>query len=307
MEEFINSVESNRKFYKSKLNIFLIVAASILGAGLICLLIGIIFSNFDFVLIFFIALIVAAITYGVGYSSYNKKYLNTFKKDLETKAIEANYGKDYFYDPNKGIDFDSIYESRCVNKPDEYFSKKYFSSSRDGLFFVSSNYELNFIHYTTDSDGNTRKTVNHYNGRFVKFDFPRNLNTFLSIIEKHSKDEMIKDPRIGDKIEFEFMEFNDKFTVKCNDQLKANYIITPQVQCNLVDFDKAFKSDLIVCFIDKSAYVFMHEYIEKMPLGIYKEFNKKVFDSYAYEFIIPLLLIDALDLNNDKFINANLK
>ncbi len=306
MDEFINTIESNRLVFKKKLNIVLIVALSLLGVGIICLIIGLIFLETVLFAIFFFSLIIAAIIYGVGYSIYNKKYLSTFQNDLETKAIELNYGSDYFYEPNKGIDYDSIDESRCVNKPDEYRSSKYFEAKRHNINFVSSNYVFSYIHYSTDSDGNTKKEVNRYNGRFIKFTFPRNLNAFLSLMEKNSVDEMIKDPRLGEKIEFEYMEFNDKFVVKTSDPLKANYIITPQVQCNLVDFDKAFKSDLIVTYLDNSAYIFMHEYNTKMPLGIYKQFNKKVFDSYANEFIIPLLLIDALDLDNDKFVNKNL-
>ena len=306
MNEFINTIESNRIFFKKKLNIILIVALSILGAGLICLIIGLIFSNSTLFIIFFLSIIVAAIIYGAGYSVYNKKYLSTFEKDLDRKAIELNYGNDYFYDPIKGIDFESINESRCVNRPDEYHSSKLFEVKRHNISFLSSNYKFDFIHYTTDSKGNSKKEVNHYNGRFIKFTFPRNLNAFLSIMEKNSIDEMIKDPRLGEKIEFEYMEFNEKFIVKASDPLKANYIITPQVQCNIVDLDKAFKSNLIVCYLDNSVYIFMHEYNAKMGLGIYKEFNQKVFDSYANEFIIPLLLIDALDLDNDKYINKNL-
>ncbi len=306
MDEFINTIESNRIFFKKKLNIVSIVSLSLLGVGLICLIIGLIFLESTLFIIFFLSLILAAIIYGIGYSIYNKKYLSTFEKDLEKKAIELNYGNDYFFNSNKGIDFGSINESRCVNRPDEYHSSKLFEAKRNNVSFLSSNYVFDFIHYTTDSKGNSRKEVNHYNGRFIKFTFPRNLNAFLSIMEKNSIDEMIKDPRLGEKIEFEFMEFNDKFTVKASDPLKANYIITPQVQCNIVDFDNAFKSDLIVCFLDNAVYVFMHEYNAKMPLGIYKEFNKKVFDSYANEFIIPLLLMDALDLDSDKYVNKNL-
>ncbi len=306
MDEFINTIETNRQVFKKKLDIATIVAACILGVGIILLIIGITFSNSICFIIFVLTLIISCLIYGISYATYNKKYLNTFIGDLDKKAIELNYGDNYFYQADGGVGFETMDSSRCINRPDEFYSSKLFASHIEGVSFTSSNYLFKYYHYRTDKDGNTERTVNLYRGRFIKFDFPRELNAFLSIMEKHAIDEMIKDPRLGDKLEFEYMEFNKKFKVKTSDELKANYIITPQVQVNLVDFDNAFNSELICVFIDKSVYVFMHEYAEKMTLGIYKKFDQKVFDNYANEFIIPKLVMDALGLDNDKYTNTNL-
>ncbi len=303
MDEFINTVENNRVFYKNKLKINLIVGICFCGMGLLFLILY--FAFIENILLFFISiffLIIAIMVYGIGYSIYNKKYINSFKNVLTTKAIEANYASgEYYYNGEQGINLKILMESRSINNPDKYSSNKYFSGVKNNLNFVSCDYVLGYVH----DDGKNR-SVNYYRGKFIRYEVKRNNNVYLSIFEKNLMGEAIKDPRLGDKIEFEYIDFNNKFKAKTNDPLKANYLITPQVQVNLMDFDAAFKSSLGVCLIDNYIYVFMHQYNSQQPLGIYKKFTQDTFRSYSDEFLIPLLIGDALDLNADKYSSKNL-
>lgn len=306
MEEFINKVENDRLSIKKKLDISLYIFLSLIGISIILLIFGIIYSNAYCYLFLFIFLLIGLVEYTTCYSIFNSKYIKGFKAKLINNAISYSYGDNYIFDPTKGIDFDLMADSYIFNRPDIFKSDYYLSSEVKGVKFITSLYKVEYEHTRTDSKGNTTTYYNTYTGRFIRYEVKRNNVGFMKIDEGNVDLEAFKDPRIGKKIEFEYMEFNKKFKVKTTDELKANYIITPQFQTDLVDFDNAFDSNLKVIFKDKYVYVFMAEKSSPIGLGIYKKMNEKVFKSYVKEFIAPKLLIDVLHLDDDKFMNENL-
>lgn len=303
-KNFVKEIENTRQQFLKPLKTATYVAVAFLGLGILFLIFAFVFMDraFDILfLIFIICLIIAGVTYVVSYYNANNKYVKKFKNDLTLYAIKQNYGENYEYFELQGLSLETMSKCGFTNHPDRFTSKRCFNARKGTINFISSDYVFSYRHTRTDSKGNTTTYYNDYPGRFIRYEVNKDNKAYMTIFEKIISNEMFKDPRIGEKIEFESIEFNEKFTVKCSDTLKANYLITPVEQVNLIDFDVAFKSHLKIAIDGRFIYVFMASYSSNIPLSIYKKFTLEIFNSYANEFLIPMLLADALGLDKDKY------
>lgn len=310
MEEFINKIESKRLEIFKKQKVIIYVSLSIALLSIIFLIFGLIYLKGILFFLFIISLISALCIYFIGYASNNKKYLKFSRNDILKEALKFNYGDNYIFNENEGVSLNILQDSGIINTPYDYVSEKYLSSTYKNVSFISSRYRLDYMHIVTYSDKNgthTREEINHYYGKFIRYEIKRNNNCYLSILEKGAtKTEPYKNNRIGKEVEFESINFNKKFNVRCTDLNKAMYLITPQVQCDLYDFDNAFKSNLMCVLCDKYVYVFMANAIETSKISLYTKFNEDAFKAVAKEYVIPKVLIEALHLDDDKYMNESL-
>lgn len=310
MDELILRIENKRKeiFHKQKISIY--VSLSILLLSIIFLIFGIIYLNGILFILFIISLVASLCVYFISYATNNKKYLEYSRNDILSEALKFNYGDDYIFKEDEGVDLEILKDSGIINNPYDYVSEKFLSSTYKNVKFISSRYRLDYMHIVTYSDKNgvhTREEINHYYGKFIRYEVKRNNNCYLSILEKGAtKSEPYKNNRIGKEIEFESINFNKKFNVRSTDESKAMYLITPQVQCDLYDFDNAFLSNLMCVLCDRFIYIFMDSALETSKIGLYTKFNEEAFKKVAKEYVAPKILIDALHLDDDKFMNESL-
>ena len=253
--------------------------------------------------VFILGIIFIFVFKAIFTANYKKKINEVFK----TYFLNEFYKEGFVSEPNKGLSFEVLNQSEILNRPTEYKTSNYFASHSDGLNFVGADYDLIFVHYYTDSDGHRHRTENHNPGKFYVFTYPRSFNHYLVIMEKNCGGEAFKMPNKKSALEFESIEFNKKFNVYCDDPSFAFYVITPQVQLNLMEFDSKVSSKLIVVLKQNKLFLFMNNFTSTSKIKLFKKLDQEAINEYARELKLPLTLADDMDLEKEKFHNSDIK
>lgn len=235
-------------------------------------------------------------------ANYKKKITDKFQKYF----LDMFYKEGYTFNFQQGIGFNVLNQSEILRTPDAYTSNNYFASQDQGINFVGCNYDMIFYHYYTDKDGNRHRTEAHFPGKFFEFTYPRSFNHYLVIMEKNANSEAYKVPNKKSLVEFESMDFNKRFRVYCDDQQFAFYVITPQVQLNLMKFDDTLQSYLILVIKENKLYLFMNNFKSKVKFSLFKKLDQSAIDLYAKELKLPIMLADDMDLDKEKFHNREI-
>lgn len=309
MNSFVESVEQVRLNLKKKLDIFFYISLCLLGIALILLILFFCFVTDTthqvgyLLLASLISIGLAAIIYGSTYYYFNNKYLKSFIGNLDLESLKYLYEDKFKYDRKSGVSFDLFAKSRIIATPDEFSSSKGLYISYDNVNAISSDYNLNYIHdrVSKKREDKIDRVKVSYKGKFIRYEVKKDNVAFISLITKDFPKEILVDPRIGEKIDFEYRDFNDYFVVKSSSRNKARELLNPKVQLDLLNLIHGFKIDLAIVIIDNYIYVYLGEYDGYQNLNIYKTFDKSAFKSYFDEFYLIRLIAEALDLDSRSY------
>ena len=264
------------------------------------------FEDYKTIFALSFAFIILGITFIFVFKSFfNSRFKRKINEKFKDYFLNMFFKEGYSYDYSKGLSFEVLNQSEILNRPDEYKTSNYFCSRNEGLTFVGADYDLIFYHYYTDKDGNRHRTENHNPGKFYVFTYPRKFNHYLLIMEKNNGGEAFRLPNKKSAIEFESMDFNKRFSVFCDDPAFAFFVITPQVQLNLMKFDDDISSRLIVILKENKLFLFMNNFTSKTKISLFKKLDQEQINKYAAELKLPLTLADDMDLEKEKFHNKD--
>ena len=306
MNSFIENVEKLRLTLKKKLDIFFYISLCLLGVALILLILFFCFvtdttHQIEYLLLAsLISIGLAAIIYGTTYYYFNNKYLKSFIENLDIESLKYLYEDKFKYDRKSGVSLDLFSKSRIIATPDEFSSSKGLYIAYDNINAISSDYDLNYIYdrQSKNKEDKIDRIKVSYRGKFIRFEVKKDNIAFISLMTKDFPKEILVDPRIGEKIDFEYRDFNEYFIVKSSSRNKARELLNPKVQLDLLNLVHGFKIDLSIVIIDNYIYVYLGEYDGRQNLNIYKKFDKSVFKSYYDEFYLIRLIAEALDLDS---------
>lgn len=295
--KYIKKINNYREILKKKLDIYFYIGISLEGLSLLFLILFFCFISYLSLLFFFIISFISGfIVYFSAYFFFNRKYLASFKDELEISSIEENF-KSYDFYKDKSITLDLIKKSNLVNTPDAFKGNDFFYFDTNSYDFISSKIELSYIHEEINKK-NKQRIKDEYKFFFIRYSIKKDSLFYLSLINKKMPGEVIRNNRIGDEVYLDNPEFMKLFSIRTNDLIKARSLLNPATQKNLMDFFIAFKVDCSFIFDEHYLYVVSTRYNDYMKLNIYKKFDEKVFSSYSNEYLLPILI---KDLFNDFF------
>ena len=254
----------------------------------------------------FLMLLVGIIGDILSINKLNTKLIKKFSETFNRNYMKEIYGENYVCDSKRGLSYSYLSSSDVLNRPNEFSSNNYFSSTYKNIEIEGSDFIATFIHYTTDSKGHTHQVRNNYGGKCYVFNFPRKFDNYFCCFEKGSRCELYKSPSNRSKVEFESVDFNKNFESFSSDQTFAFYLMTPQVQLALLDFDKAVDSNIVFVVDENRLFVFMNNYHSKFKISVFTKIDKELLKNYLLELTLPLKLIDNFDVDKNKFLDSSL-
>ena len=255
----------------------------------------------------FLLLILGVILMISGVGKLNSNFAKSFADEFNHNYLKDLYGDDFHFYAKKGLSYNYLKQCYLFRDPYQFKSKNLFTSKYNNVLIEGSDFDAVFMHVHRDSKGNTRRTYNHYIGKAFVFTFPRKFENYLCCFEKGSESEFYKSPGNDYKIEFESVDFNKKFKSYSNNSTFAFYLMTPQVQLSLIEFDEVVSSKLVFAVNDDKLYVLLNSFDSKVKISIFKTVREDIIKNYLLELSMPLKLIDDFDVDKNKFLDKNLK
>ena len=294
--------ENFEKIRKSKVKQF--VAFAIFG--IILIVVGILFLLDVFQLevgetayigiCFFIG---GVIFFTIG--SLAKTSFSKYVRNNSEKAVRDHLFPDAVLKPDEGFALPIIMTPGFFSKPDRYEGSEYMSGSYKGVKFDKAAYDLKKKHTTTDSKGNTTTTyVTYAKGTLYRFSFARSFET-VKIIEKQGAISFGIMNKGLETVETEYILFNRKFKVLSNDKTTVFYLLTPQIQEQIIDLEKRYKGNFYLCYMGNTLYVAVNDNGETARVPLFKEVSEETMRPIKEFYGAPAVFIDALSLDSNKF------
>lgn len=269
-----------------------------------CLLIGILLMVLSFIVICTFELPIFIITIVIGLvlicinSSMKSKLSKEFKEKFVVNLVKEMYPDSIYY-PKSGIDYNRLMEPGFFHHPDRYYLEDYLNASYDGVGFEMCDFTFQERHVTTDSKGNTRTTyVTYAKGRFMIFDFKREFNQVLKVVETAY---LGLSSRGLEKIETESIDFNKKFKTYTSDALTAFYVLTPQIQLKLLELETKFKGSIFFAYMRGKLYVAITDGISILDVNASKKISLDTLKMLESQLLLPASIINELGLSDSKF------
>ena len=301
LENLCKALEENRS-KKFTTFIWLLVTFIVLfiTGGLLTYFVGYRNDNSVVLIIGFALVIISIIILIVGIC-VRSSYIKSAYASLEDIAINK-YFPGYTKNSNYGFDLGYLLKPGFFAYPDRYYKSNYLKASYKGINFEKAAYDLQKEHKSTDSKGNTTVTYQTYaKGTMYVFDFEREFGEIVKVLEKEgvlsfgmSKDNLTK-------VETEFINFNKKFRVLCSNENTVFYILTPQVQEEILELEKKYSGSFYMAFMNNQLFVAINDYDRSVSIPFAKKITKESLDAALDFFITPAIIIDGLKLDGNKY------
>lgn len=230
---------------------------------------------------------------------------NEFKSKFTINVFNEMF-TNVIYNQNGGfqrIIIDSVF---CKKISDMYNSSDYIIANYNNVNFEFSNIKAETKN--SNDTGNIYKTI--FCGQWYIFDFNKNFNGDIRIIQKHFLDNNIED-KSGllrfKKIETENILFNELFDVYVENELESFYILTPQFIEKIVDFQRSVNCDLIFHFCNNKFHIGINSNRFLFEPNINKSIDLKVErDNIISSMKMIIEIIDVFDLDDSSFNNGSI-
>ncbi|MEG1509240.1 MAG: DUF3137 domain-containing protein, partial [Clostridia bacterium] len=180
-----------------------------------------------------------------------------FKRFYKTEFVKTSFATAFDnvnYNPTSCISEDAVRSSSLVRLGNRYSGNDYLSGSYKGVNFVHSDL---LIQQVTNS-GKTTHTATLFEGKWLIFDFNKTINEYLSIRER----EFLKKINFFSSdsvVEFESVDFNNEFEVKCTNQHTAFYVLTPHFIEAIREINSKTQGQLLMCFVNGKMHVALND------------------------------------------------
>ena len=237
-----------------------------------------------------------------------QRYRAAFKQAYVRRALQSVF-TDLYYDPERGISYDTIAATRMMNMGDRFRSEDYISGRYKDIPFEQSDVHIEEERQSTDSEGHTTtEYVTIFRGRWMIFDFNKEFKANVQIAQKGfpnakrkrffgKKEELFK------PVEMESEIFNKQFRVFAQNEHDAFYIITPSFMERVQSLTARNKGKLLFCFVGNRLHIAIHDNKDSFePGSIFKRPDEeKLTQKLRVEIGVITQFIDELSLDNNLF------
>ncbi len=204
---------------------------------------------------------------GIALSLFGQKLVvSGFRKRFKSEVIKDLFQvliKDCVYRPDDKINVTNFKDSQLVISAFNEFHGEDFVSGKIGDMKVEFS-EIHAIHARTDSKGRKQETT-IFSGLFYVFTLNVDLKQNTLILKDQAESLLgrnlgrfiqKKSSRPGyELVQLESVEFEKKFVVYSNDQIKSRVLLKPTVLENLISFKKKFREPIEVSIRGNKLYV----------------------------------------------------
>lgn len=229
--------------------------------------------------------------------AYKEKYV----KESLTKIFT-----DLVYQPENGINYQTIANTQMMNMGDTYESNDYVSGKYKNINVEQADVHIQEEHESTDSDGNTTTYyVTIFKGRWMIFDFNKTFKANIQVCQKgfgNNRVNTIFGKSKYQKVSMESANFNDKFKTYAQSDHEAFYILTPSLMEKIERVTNSIKGKLLFCFVDNKLHVGIYNNVDSFEHSIFKKINEEeVLNSVSNDIKMITSFVDELNLDNDLF------
>jgi len=245
---------------------------------------------------FGLLLIIPGIIYAIiGFAQF-KTIRKNFKTEVLREVVES-FVDDGIFDPSRGLSQGIVYSTEFLKRADVFESEDFLSGKMDGVSFISSDVKLQERHVEHTQNGTRTTYVTYFLGRVFRFEFNKNFEGYLQVLEKGRP---VKN-RGYKKIKLESVDFNKKFKTYCTSEHTAFYVLTPHFMEALREFEKNNKGKISFSFIDNYLYIGINNFRDTFELKMFQVLNDETFNEFKQELYVIQEVVKELRLNNDIF------
>ncbi len=235
--------------------------------------------------IFMIGFISGGIIMAVSGSKF-KKLSQQFKKVHVKELIEKEISN-CFYDPDKGFEKETVYDSKILRKEDRYYSEDYLSGLIKGKRFESADLKLQDVR----SNGKSTTVVTVFQGRFFIIDFDKKFESDVYVMPNRSFGfnwftNMVR-------VDVESILFNKVFDVFSESQHSAFYLLKPAFIEKLIEFSNEAKR-VMFGFKDHKVFIALDTRIDTFDLKFFREIDETFFEEVKKEIKLIEELIELI-------------
>lgn len=234
-------------------------------------------------------------------SEFNKGFKNIFVLEALTKIFN-----NLNYEPDKGLDYNVIADTKMMYMGDRYYSNDYFEAEYKDVKVRHADVNIQEKHETTDSEGNTTTTwITIFEGKWMIFDFNKTFNANIQVSQKGFGNSVISnwgEKNKYKKIEMEDSNFNKMFRVYAQNEHDAFYILTPSLMEKIKKLTDQIDGKMLFCFINNELHVGLLNYKDSFEYNIYKRIDEeKIKSDISHDIKIITSFVDELNLDNNLF------
>ncbi len=227
-----NDMNSDCQFVKSDAILQMEKKRKQITIGIFLILGSVIFMVFPPLFIVVVLILVKFIT-------KSKNELTSMYKDVFVRELLENNFENVVYQPTNGFTRDAVDSFDICRMGNRFFAEDYLNASFRGI-----NFEVSDVRIADESsDEDSSSTTMLFEGRFITFDFSRELASSVNIFsDKFKYRALTRKENRQEKVEMESVEFNKKFDVFSDNPHDAFYIITPNFMERLNALTTKYKS-----------------------------------------------------------------
>lgn len=238
-----------------------------------------------------------------------QRYRAAFKQAYVRRALQSVF-TNLYYDPERGISYETIAATRMMNMGDRFHSEDYISGRYKEIPFEQSDVHIEEEQQSTDSEGHTHtEYVTIFQGRWMIFNFNKTFKANVQIAQKgfpNAKRKRFfgKKETLFKKVELESETFNKEFQVYAQNEHDAFYIITPAFMERVQNLSARNKGKLMFCFVGNRLHIAIHDGKDSFePGSVFKRIDEeKATRKIREEIEVITQFIDELSLDNNLFI-----
>lgn len=293
------SVEELEKLRKKVRNTYLLGILIGIAISLVIIIV------FNAIIILPFAIVACIIITNIILVEPSRKFSLAFKETFVLKSLKEVF-TDLVYEPEKGLDYYIISDTKMMDMGDRYSSNDYISGKYKNINVVQADVHIEEEHETTDSDGNTSTTwVTIFKGRWMIFDFNKQFKANIQVAQKGFGNNTIRN--FGEDVKYkkvmmEDQAFNDTFRVYAQDEHEAFYILTPSLMEKIKNLTNSVTGKLLFCFVDNKLHIGIQNHRDSFEHGVFTKINEeKVMNEISHDIKLITNFIDELSLDNDLF------
>jgi hypothetical protein len=177
------------------------------------------------------------------------KYLNPYNALYKTQflpgIIRDSFDSVYTFEPQNGLSREIVIKSGIFPTFDYIATNDYLRASHCGLNFEYCDMQLQEKHTERDSDGDTRTVIDTvFLGVFIIAEFDHFVNTPVYITAGGGKGTVTTESEI----------FNRSFSIKCENDVDALRILTPDMMDHILGIKELCKKDISIAFLDDKIF-----------------------------------------------------
>ncbi|MDR0946591.1 MAG: DUF3137 domain-containing protein [Ruminococcus sp.] len=179
------------------------------------------------------------------YMNYLNPFNATYKTQFLPAILEESFEKIYAFEPHNGLSKEIVIKSGIFPSFDYITTNDYLRASHNGMNFEYCDTELQERHEESDSDGGTRTVIDTmFLGVFIIAEFDHFVDTPLYILDGGGKGTVTTESEI----------FNQNFSVKCENEIDALRILTPEMMDHILKIKEFCKKSIDLAFFDDKIY-----------------------------------------------------